>query len=167
LTSADLPAGYSEAVVPLGDRPGEMRLFVRSQPGPGAAAIWSMTMRLEGVGRALPLQGPLGTNLAEQLVDGFVGSLRPAGVELALSDWAALEPPPMLDRVVAYSFRYTSRPLAATTAEPLGAPWPAQGDGAFVLFARGDLLSALMVFNTDGQASQDIWHYAAVVAARL
>ena len=124
-------------------------------------------MTLPAGGGAVLLSGDLAARVRGQLAAGLVGSLQPLGADVQLSDWASVDASGLGDRASLTSFRYRTTPLAGAEAGPLAATLPAQGEGAFALFSRGDLLSALVVFGTDSQVLQDARQYAARVDARL
>jgi hypothetical protein len=126
-----------------------------------------MATALPGGSRALPLAGPLAALMKDQLAEGLVGSLQPAGITLQLSDWAPAQVSGIGDQAAAYSFRFRASASPPSDGASLGGQFPPQGVGAFVLFMRGDVLSALMAFYAEGQASDDWRHYASLVDARL
>jgi hypothetical protein len=105
--------------------------------------------------------------LRDQLVPGLVGSLRGAGVELQLDGWTPLDASGVGDQATVSSFRYRAGESGASGSPALGAQFPAQGNGVFVLSTRGSTLSALVFFYSEGQMSEDWRGYTAIVDARV
>jgi hypothetical protein len=160
-----LPAGYAEAFIPGSGQPAAMRLLIRTSGSAGPAAVWSMTML--GRGRSIPLSGEIAARLRSQLAMGLAGSLQPLGVEVGLTDWAPADASGLGDQAAVSTFRFRATPVADAAPSPLSAALPAEGDGAFALFSRGDALSALALFGGDEPPSQAVRHYAAIVDAHL
>jgi hypothetical protein len=150
--------------MPASGQPVAMRLLVRTDASTGPAAIWSMTMQ---GGRSIPLIPDIAARLRTQLAAGLTGSLQPLGVDVQLADWAPADASGLGDQAAVYTFRFSATPAPGAAPSPLTAALPAQGDGAFALFSRGDALSALVLFGGDGPPAQAVRQYAAVVDAHL
>ena len=70
-------------------------------------------------------------------------------------DWYLLDPAGLGEQATMYSFRH--RQLDRDSA----------GDGALVVFSRGDFVTVLAMVNWDGRASVDLRRYAQLVDSRL
>ena len=141
-----------------------MRLLIRTDASTGPAAIWSVTLR--GAGR-VPLSGEIAARVRGQLATSLAGSLQPLGVDVQFGDWAPADATGLGDQATVSTFHFQAAPAAGGAPSPLTAALPAQGDGAFALFSRGDALSAVALFGGDGSPSQAVLRYAAIVDANL
>ena len=81
---------------------------------------------------------------------------------LLISDWQALPPVTVGERAQMYGFRY----LADGMGDEL-APELVRGQGALILFDRGDSLGLVMVLSADDTAAARARHYAGLADARL
>ncbi len=124
-------------------------------------------MALGSMGAVLSMGGPMADMLRDQFAGTFVGSLRPSGLDLVVGDWAPAAVTGVGDQAAAYSFRFRVRQLEGDAYQRLDAPFPAEGDGAYVIFTRGGVTAVLMVFNTDGRSVDDLRQYAPIADARI
>jgi Tol biopolymer transport system component len=175
LTIEDLPSGYDEVFISLGDVPfgpvvGQMVMdsFVRREPGPGPEFILNVGMRGSEF-EFLSLLPEAQTGLHNALADGLLGAAdrfigmreallagRPQPAETLRSDRQPVEPPVVQVgawMVVMDNYRYQRGEH--------------EGDGAIATLSRGDIITILMVESTDGRASEGLVQYALILDTRI
>lgn len=158
LRAEDLPAGYQEVApidVSFGGVPVQDRALRPTVPGLAPIWIWTVTFQV-----SVPVTderiGRWGDDLARSLSRDFGPSLdRSVGAPVLLRDWADLNPAGLGEHATMYRFRYQQ--LEDTTA----------GDGALVVFSRGDVVSVLAALGTTGRADADLVPLARIVDARV
>jgi hypothetical protein len=149
LSARDLPPGYEEmeAVgLRLGEADLDDHMLRRTTEGEGPIVIWSATFKAT-------------TPVTEERVDRWSRDLatlfarRFRGV--TMTDWETLDPAGIGDQATMYSF-------GIQLVEEEG-----RGDGAMVVFSRGDTVSVMATINGDGRATVDLRQYAHMVDGRM
>jgi hypothetical protein len=158
LTADDLPPGYREVApidVTFGGVPIQDRSLRPTVPGLAPTWIWTATFQV-----SMPVTEERIARWADDLVIAlsldFGPSLdRSVGAPVVFSDWADPDPIGLGEYARLYRFRYQR-------LEDNGA-----GNGALVVFSRGDVVSVLAALGTAGRADVDLVPLARVVDERV
>jgi hypothetical protein len=149
LTERDLPPGYEETT-PVGLRLGEAELddhlLKHTDGDEGPVFLWSATFEASS-----PVTEERLDRWSRELATAFSRHFRGA----TMTDWETLDPTGIGEQATLYRFR-----LQLVEAE-------GSGDGALVVFSRGDTVSVLAAVNVDGRSAADVRQYAQVVDGRM
>ena len=149
LTARDLPPGYEEAT-PVGLRLGETELddhmLQRTTPGVGPIFIWSATFKA-----TTPVTDERVDRWSRDMATVFGRHFR----DVTMTDWETLDPAGIGDQATMYSFRFQ---LVDSDGS---------GDGAMIVFSRGDTVSVIATLSGDGRATVDLRQYAHLVDGRM
>jgi hypothetical protein len=148
LTAEDLPAGYTETIMPMDNEAEEARLLVRNGAGPGPRVILSGTERLDEPSDAASFAAH-----AESQLEQLTRFLRREGLEL--SAWEELDPAGIGEQALMYRFLYVAT----------GSTF--NGFGAVLVFSRGTAVSTMLLLDDGAGFTLDLRRYARIVDARL
>src|SRR5262249_52943216 len=149
---SDLPPGYEERLQSLGEMAGmpiEGRLLLNRSGGPGPLVLVSATARASGTVVVSD------RDVARWAYDFSTSLSRSLDQVLQLSDWAEVASPELGDHAHLYGFHHQLQSGRGG------------GDGALLVFARGDAVSWLAVFSLDGSAQRDLLRLARLVDSRV
>jgi len=149
LSPSDLPPGYEE-MTPVGLRLGEADLddhmLRNTTTDARQIVIWSATFNA-----TTPVTEERLDRWSRDLATLFARRFR--GV--TMTDWQTLDPAGIGDQATMYSFGFQLVEADGT------------GDGAMVVFSRGDTVSVLATLNDDGRATVDLRQYAHILDGRM
>jgi hypothetical protein len=149
LTARDLPPGYEEAT-PIGLRLGETELddhmLQRTTAGTGPVFIWTATFK-----PTTPVTDERLDRWSRDMATVFGRYFR----DVTMTDWETLDPAGIGEQATMYSFRFQ-------LVESEGS-----GDGALVVFSRGDTVSLIATLSGDGRSTVDLRQYAQMVDGRM
>jgi hypothetical protein len=146
----DLPAGYEEVAslgLTIGDTALEDRALRRLGAGVGPWLVWSGTFH-----SANPVTVERIARWHDQVATVWG---RAYGADVVFKDWAELDPVDVGDHAIMYEFRYE---VADTDI---------RGEGALVVFSRGDLVTFLGTLQSDARTTVDLRQYARLLDARV
>jgi hypothetical protein len=149
---SDLPPGYEERSQSIGEMAGtpiEGRLLLNRTGGPGPLVLVSATARASG-----PVVMS-DRDVALWAYEFSTGLTRGLDQALQLNDWTEMASPELGEHARLYSFHHRLQSGRGG------------GDGALVVFSRGDAVSWLAVFSLDGGAERDVLRLARLVDSRV
>jgi hypothetical protein len=158
LAAQDLPPGYAEAP-PLGltfnSTPVQDRALRRTTPDSGPEWLWSVSFE-PGIPATAERVAEWEQGLARSLSGRFILALSESvGADIELSDWAEADPMGVGEYATLSRFHYER--LDQTGG----------GEGALVVFSRGEFLNVLAVLTPAGQATVDLVRYARLIDERV